>query len=118
MGPRRGAARAGSTFFFSTLIAQKARAAVVYRGRDRVATSLGGPDALTNASRERFDALIDSLAVISLAWPHRQRREDIARALAERGVDLTDLLARLDERSRDHGSALVLATSDLLLAAV
>lgn len=196
--PGRGAGRID--IFFSTLMAQKARAAVVYRGRDRVATSLGGPDALTDASRERFatlttsrasiqagteemgetmdkaiaggaldaeeiadmrrlaadatagiyhnmstlgmaaedkeraiarmahdgflevlgwdDALVDGLAMISLAWPRRQRRDDIARALAEQGADLTDLLAQLDERSRDHGSTLVLATSDLLLAAV
>jgi hypothetical protein len=186
--------------FFSTLTDHKARAAVVYRGDARVATSFGGPEALTHAARDRFarlttsqatiqaataemadtmeraiaggaldkeliadmrtvaaeaaaqiyhnmstfevsadnrehaiarmasdgfldflgwdDALVDGLAQISLAWPRRLSRDDVAGALAAQGIDLTDLLERLDECSRDYGSALVVATPDVLFAAM
>jgi hypothetical protein len=200
LGAHRGHAPGRIDMFFSTLIADKARAAVVYRGRDRVATSFGGPEQLTDASRQRFarlttsrasiqagaeemastmekaiaggaldaetiadvrqlagdataqiyynmstldlaaedkeraiarmarngfldilgwdEGLVDGLALISLAFSRRMYRDDVARALAEQGVDLTDLLARLDVCSRDHGSALVVATEELLLAAI
>jgi hypothetical protein len=64
------------------------------------------------------EGLVDGLALISLAFSRRMYRDDVARALAEQGVDLTDLLARLDVCSRDHGSALVVATEELLLAAI
>jgi hypothetical protein len=186
--------------FFSTLTELKARAAVVYRGSERVAVSFGGPDALTREARARFetlrisrdslqsgtsemrdnmqavidrdpelrrdvheiealateaataiyqnmatlhvaphrkrqaiemlsrdgmlevlawdDDLIDGLTYLSLGWPLRLRRDQIARLLDEKGISLGELLNRLDECSRRFGRRLVLNEDDLLFTAV
>ena len=195
--PGRAAGRID--IFFSALTDNKARAAVIYRGEDCVATSFGGPDELARTTRERFrhiasraaihaasekmaevmelvvdsgavdseereyvrtmangaaeriygnmstlelasekkeraiarmmhdgfldvlgwdETLIDGLTLISLAFSRRQLRGDVARELAERGIDLNELLSRLNECSQEYGSPLVMASQHSLLTVI
>ena len=89
VGAAPGRAPGRIDIFFSTLIAEKARAAVVYRGRDRVATSLGGPDALTDASRERFATLMTSRASIQAGT--EEMNETMEKAIAGGALDAEDI---------------------------
>jgi hypothetical protein len=199
-GVERGTGPGWVDLFFSTLVGIKARASIVFRGEEEVATVFGGPDAITEGARQRFtgrrhnrrsfqsgteemndylaqaiDAapwvrteveearaaaaditaaiyqnmaifdidderkegvraamrtdgfldilgweseLVDALALISLSWPLRLRRDGVAELLARRGLDLATALDSLAERSYNFGGSLVLEAGDTMLAAV
>lgn len=63
------------------------------------------------------DDLVDGLALISLAWSLRLRREGVRELLADRGLVLDEVLKSLNGCSKRYGQALVWDAGDVLLAA-
>jgi hypothetical protein len=61
--------------------------------------------------------LVDGLALVSLGWSLRLRRDGVKELLAERGIELDDFLKSLDRCSKLYGQALVLDGGEILLAA-